>query len=422
MTQNIRKCLFATFLICSRALAGEPIAMIQAIALSQTKSPEIRGLQNQFESADAKMRMALAPSEPNLTVGFNDFLQPLNLNSVSSTVYQITQPLGFPGKAFLNRAALSDQAQAVQNQLRSVQLQVAYNVKQAYYNLGLAQKNLLLNADQNMAYEKILAVAKRRYEGGQTSQVDYINAQVALLNNQNDLIDLRSAEKVARAQLNVLIWNPPDTPIEVTPIEMTYPTAIDENEAISKMLANRPEVRAAQYQATASNKVVRLAWMSILPDFQLMVGTTNYNYGPASPVANLPDSPTRTYMASLQLTVPLWFLLNEREAIVGATHDRAVTEANLDGVYNQSKVALITTLSQISALESKIANYEKHLLPLSNQSFNLALTSYSSGKIDFQTLADTASARRTIRKDYAAAVVNFRLNYATYGQLIGEDL
>lgn len=402
---------------------ASPILPIEdAMSLAIVNSPDVQSLENQFESVSAKKRAALAPSEPYFNITFNDIIQPYDFSTAASEVFQFTQPFGFPGKAFLNRAVLSDQSEAIYAQLNASKLQVSYNVKQAYYGLSLAQKNIGINADQKAAFKQILAVAKRRYEGGQTSQVDYINSQVALISNENDLIDLHAAEKVARAQLNVLLKRSPDAPLSVAPIRMIDHPMIQEDEAISKMLQNRPEIKAAQFQARASHKSYQLAWMSLLPDFQLMIGTTFYLIPAASPFSGWPTYPTHTYTASIQFTVPLWFLFNEREAIVAASHDRAAAESNLNGVFNQSKTALENAIAQVNSLRAKLDNYEKHLLPLSDQSFNLALQNYGTGKIDFQTLASTAFARKGIRREYYTAVVNYLMNYATYGQLIGEDL
>jgi len=327
----------------------------------------------------------------------------------------------------LNRSQLSDQEDSLSYQMRALRLQVSTNIKQAYYALSLAQTNIQLNEDTRLAYERILAIARRRYEGGQTTQVDFLNAQIALLSNQNDLADLKTAERVARVQLNVLLRNEPDTPLEIDPIKMNYHPNIEVGEAISKMLENRNEIKSARSQATAADKAYKLAWMSGLPDFQLFAGTSFYRQTYASPYSNAPDAnangfPTHTYSFGVQFTVPIWFLLNEREVIVGASHDRAAADANLDIVYNQSKVALETAVDTVNSYASKIENFEKHLLPLVEQSFNIALVNYSAGKIDFQTLSDTATARRAQKQSYYQAVSNYLTNYASYGQLIGEDL
>lgn len=147
-------------------------------------------------------------------------------------------------------------------------------------------------------------------------------------------------------------------------------------------------------------------------------------YSGAAPVPGYSDPawPTRTYMAGVQFTIPLWFMFNERAVIAGASYDRAAAERNVDMVNNQSKVALETAVDMLHSTRTKIEKFEKHILPLSDQSFKLALTDYSSGRIDFQTLADTATSRRQARLNYSTAVVTYLTTYATYEQLIGEDL
>jgi outer membrane protein TolC len=421
--------MLALVLVIGRteAARGEALTLAAAIERAQAASPDIRQLEEQYSSASAKKRQALSPAEPSLTLGFND-LTDFTLGTATSNVYTLTQTLGFPGRALLNRSALSEQSEAVNSQLKSMRLQVSSNVKQAYYGLALARKNIQLNNDQRLSYERILAIAKRRYETGNSAQVDYLNAQVQLLQNENDLTDLQSAERAALTQLDVLLGVPAQTPFEVVEVQPVDRPAVDLDTAEKKMLANRNEIQAAQHQLEASGKSYALAWMSLLPDFQLSAGTTFYNVQSASPLSNTPAAgagaayPTHTYLAGLQIQIPLWFLFNEREAIVGASHDRAAAEANLSVVYEQSRNALVTAVESINSNRVKIDNYQRHMLPMAEQSLNLALISYGAGKVDFQTLADTAAARRQIRLAYANAIVSFLNSYATYGTLIGEDL
>lgn len=416
--------LGAFFLVAAPALAAS-LSLPDAVRVALEKSPDVRALENQVESAHARKRQALAPAEPSFQATSQDMLGAFRLSAPTSTVYQISQTVGFPGRALLNRAALSEQAQAVGAQLKATRLQVAANVKQAYYQLALARKNIELNNEQRNSYTRILAIAKRRYESGAITQVDLLNAQTTLYSNDNDLADLTASERQARGQLNVLLGNAPGTPLEVDALPKRIHPKVDFEKALQTMIENRAEIQAAKHQVNASEKTQKLAYMSLLPDFQLAAGTTFYNVPGASPLSsfmnNAPEA-NHTYMAQVSIAIPIWGLFNEREAIVAATHDWQAAEANLDSLFNQSKVALQTAVESLESLRTKIENSEQRILPLAEQSFNLALTNYSSGKIDFQTLQDTASARRSYKRDYASNLVSYLNAYTTYGQLIGEEL
>ena len=400
-----------------RALSKE-LNLSEAVRQALVQSPDLKVLQSQVESLKSKASQALSLSEPTVGVQFNDMDRAFNSGNPGSTVYLFSQPLGFPGKALVNRSSLSEQAQGVYFQLKSKELEIANSVKISYYQLAQAEKNILLNHEQKDSFERILAIAKRRYEAGGITQVDFLNAQIALYTTSNDLADLESTKRSALTQLNISIGNDPETELEVKPLHVAIKPFIAFKDVQEKMMQNRFEIKTAQHQAAAAEKNFSFAKMSLLPDFQITLGQTQYNYQTASPVNPL----TTTYTAGIQMTLPLWSLFNERHGIHAASQDRAAALANVDSVSRLSRIALDGALESLKTLQKKIETYEKHLLPLSEQSFNLALISYSSGKIDFQSLADTASARRGIKRDYYSLLVNYALGYSSLGQLVGEDL
>jgi len=397
------------------------LTLSEVLTIARENSPDISALRNQMESAQAKARQALSPSEPSFSLSYNDMDQFTGFAGRASSVYSISQPLGFPGKAWMNRAAQTKQARAIESQMKAMELQVMANVKTAYYQLSLAQQNKLLNRQQKEYYERILAIAKRRYESGAITQVDLLNAQVSLYSTDNDLSDLQAAEKSAEAQLNVLLKAPTDSPLAVEPITMHAHPHIEREEAEKRMVENRFEIKAARLQSAAADNLHSLAWMGLLPDFQLTAGTTYYNIPTASPLTGTTNN-THTYYVGVQITLPIWFLFNERESIESTSKDRAVAEANVYSILNQSRASLVSTLESINSNEKKIHNYEQHLIPLAEQALNLALINYSAGKIDFQALSDAATTRRNTKRDYLVAVTNYLVGYAQLSQLLGEEV
>jgi cobalt-zinc-cadmium efflux system outer membrane protein len=421
--------------ICATKSLADILKLNNAIELAKSLSPELRSLYNQVESAEARGRQALAPSEPTLSISYNDLDKSFNVPNSGSTVYQITQPIAFPGKALVNHSAIAHQAQSIFYLLKAKELDVAHSVKTAYFNLILAKRNIELNSETKSSYERILAIAKRRYEAGAITQVDLLNAEIALYSSENDLADLESAEKIARGMLNSYIGRGADFPTAIESLDSVRRSPMPEiniSDAQNTMLFHRPEIKSASEVLEAANKSYALAKMSLLPDFQLTLGTTKYNLLAANPVSSgmfpsgspdgSPNYSSQTYMVGIQASIPLWGLFNEKEAISAAAHDRAAAESNLSTLHIQSNLAIQSAIESLKTLNTKILNYENHLLGLSEQSLRIALASYSSGKIDFQTLADSAAARRQIRHDYYGLIVNYLTSFSAYGQLLGEEL
>lgn len=419
---NTFRTLVLLSLIFTWPAFAEVLTLQKAVEQAKTYSPDLRSLRSQYESARAKTALALAPYEPTLGVIYNDMTSAFQNGNAGSTVWQVSQTIGFPGKALIFRSALSNAAEAAHAQLKAMELQVTTNVKTAYMQLAQAQQNIQLNQEQRQSFERILEIAKRRYESGAIPQVDLLNAQVSLYSNSNDVSDLTAAEQTALTQLNVLLGNPDDTSLTLETFKVTkYPFPTFDH-ALNKMVENRNELRAARYLVRAAEDTLKGAKYSLLPDFQLTAGMTHYNIAGASPLATAYPDVNTTYLFGAQIVVPLWFIFNERQTIVGAARDRATADANLQILLNQSRVSLKQTLESLRATAFRLENCELHLLPLSEQALRLALINYSAGKIDFQTLVDTASSRRNIRRDYFAAVVNYMTTHSTLGQLMGEEL
>ena len=392
-----------------------------AIKQATEYSPDIKSIEEQIKTAEAQKRQAFAPSDPTASVSYNDTGSLFSPGTAASTVYQVSQPVAFPGKAFVNHNVANAQVKALKEQSKAMRLQVASNVKQAYYQLSLARKNLELHKELQEDYKEILAIAKRRYEAGSITQVDYLNAQVTLYSDLNSVKDLESAENNARVQLNILIGGHPEDAVDVADLHFENKPPVEKGEAIEKMMANRAEIAASRAQLEGTEYSYTLAKMSLLPDFQLIGGTTNYNIPGATPLSNT-SGHNKTYTVGLQMTIPLWAPVNERETINAAEHNKVAAEDNLRSLIDQSRNNLSMTIDSIHALTTKLENYEKHLLPLSERSFKLALTNYSIGKIDFQALSDTAIAKRSMQSDYNTAIANYLTAYSTYGQFIGKDL
>ncbi len=134
-----------------------------------------------------------------------------------------------------------------------MELQVYGNVKAAYLALAQARENVALNDQQQRSYERILQIAKRRYETGAIPQVDLLNAQVTLYSNANDLSDMKAAEITALAQLNVLIGEPAYKQWQLEPFKANKRKLPSLLEAETKMLNSRNEIKAAELQLSSAD-------------------------------------------------------------------------------------------------------------------------------------------------------------------------
>jgi len=428
----LRAILVALVLAPWGSIRGDSLSLAQAVRDVQEMNPDIHALQEQAESAHQRALQALSPSDPSVSLSSNDLNYlfdwgkqgPGDWSNAGSIVASVNQPFSFPGKAILSFSAGQDQADALSAQVKSMELQVSGNVKNAYYQLAVSLKNLDLNSEQEEIYDQIVAVVKRRYEAGSVTQVDLANAQMAVAMNDSARADLVLAERNARAQLNILLGRPQAAPLEIDPLpEHVSFLDIDRNEALEKLEQRNLQLLSARSQERAASKNYALAWMSLLPDYQISVASNTYNEPSFADASASPVSPIdRSYSVSLAFNFPVWFLFNETRGIAASAHDRAAAQDSLRSEEMQNKTALESALATLDNLKSKLGIYQDQLLPLSELALKMALINYGTAKIGFQDLAAAATALWSTRSTYNSLLASYASAYTNFGQLIGEDL
>lgn len=423
--------LFSVFFSSSAGANPKSLSLNEALDLAKSRNPEVRLLEEQIQSSQAKVRQALAPDTPNLSILWNDKVTLTDFSSRASTMVIFTQPLAFPGKAFVNRSIFDSQTDSLRTQRKSKVLEVTTNVRIGYLQLALAQKSIELGLEQEKWLFRALAIAKKRSKRGTPTELDYLNAEVAYHSNFNNQAELEAAEKNARSQLGILLgFNGEQEfltePLRIHRLALKTLLGLSENfregsdleKARELLLDHNPDILAARHQVKAASRTESLAWMSLLPDFQLSLGYTRYDLPGAGPAPEM----TESYMGFVQMTIPLWGLFNERETIVGASHDRVAAEVSLDLVVRQAGLDLETQLTTLQSLTRTLKSYDRQLLPMAQKAYESALHNFKTGSIDFQTLADAATATRDLQLEYYSNIVRYETALANCAKLLNYEL
>jgi cobalt-zinc-cadmium efflux system outer membrane protein len=404
----------------STTASADVLSLDTAVKLAKDRSPDISNLKHQVLAAEAQARLALAPSDPVVSLNNGDTNQAFDWQTECESQLGLTQAFNFPGEALVSYSATMDQAKSLKSQMRATEMTVSANVKSAYYQLALARKNIDLNKEQEQILEQIVSIVKRRYEAGSVTEVDVANSQMSQYQNQASLADLVLAAKTSQIQLNVLLGRPAESEIEVEPLP--DPAAIpmvDRASALEKMTRLNPQIQSNAFLASQARKNYTLAWMGLLPNFTVGVSDNNY-YLHNFDYVDYPEVQTHTF--NITASVPMWFFLNETQNIVANSHNRDSAQASLDSQVQQSKSALFTAIDTLEDNAAKLVLYKDHLLPLSEMTLKLALTNYGTGKIQFEDLAAAAAGLWGNRSAYYTLLQGYVSQYTQYGQLVGEEL
>lgn len=398
-----------TLLDSAFASAPPPSLMLsQAIEIARSVNPELRTLLAERDSTLAKERQARAPAEPLFDFGIGDLAA--GPESSGLRTYQLTQALGFPGKAAAAARSLELDAASLDQRIRAKELEITRLVKTVFYQLALEQEKLDLNTQRHASFERILAVGRRRFVKDTTTEVEFLNTQATLKRIDNERQDLITGLKSSRVALDLLLASPPGTPIEIViPAPPKKLPAFDDAEAQAirgKFALSNPLLRDFQFETQAAQNRVTEARRAYLPDFKFSGGTNNLH----------------AYAGIIEVTVPIWFWWNEKSGVAAAAATAAAKEADVALRRNTLLTTLEGKLASLQALGKKLGNYQSTLIPDSRRAFEVALRNYRFGKVDFPTLIASAEAEASSRLEYDTLLTEYRTLEAELEEMLGGSI
>ena len=253
-------------------------------------------------------------------------------------------------------------------------------------------------------------IARARYGSGLTPQQDVIKAQTELTSLRTDLVMLTSERRQAAARLNGVLARPADAPLAEPRELRPLPQRALDFAALTRSAGERsPTLAVNTAQITAAERSAQLMRASRIPD--LGVGLAVIQQG-----TRLTD-----YEVMLEVNIP-WQAdviranVNEAQAMSdAAAARREATVAQLQSELGQNWAALEALSEQGDIVRST-------LLPQVQLTFESALASYQTGRVDFSTLLDAQRQVRRTRLDLLKIELDQQMRLAEIERIVGEDL
>ena len=275
----------------------------------------------------------------------NDSLSLLNPSFSSNLQFTVTQPLLKNFGLFPNRAPILiaqrnlKQARAnFQGEVNDVILQIVAN----YWNVVLARENLIVQKKSLDEAEKSYEHDKKALGLGALPPLDIYRSQSQVASRRVGVIQAEYSLKQAEDQFRRGVGADLDPAIRVLDLDLTdrpEPTgelpSTDIATALTRALANRPELESVHEQLARDEFSVRLAHNSLKPDLELSGFYTGNGVAGNSPVSSntgIYNSLSQVfhftypaYGATLSLTLPIKNHSGEAnlaDALVSRTRDQ----------------------------------------------------------------------------------------------------
>ncbi len=397
----------------AKPAADSPGATLpELLVWAEQHNPELAAMQHEAEAADARIQPAGALPDPMFSVEWRDIpndsftLAPSQVGSMKYTVAQ-TFPLG--GKRKSKQRVAEAEAEKARWQRSTLSAALQAKLTTAFVQRYQAYQNEMLLKEELMFLREVERVAQIRHANGLTPQQDALKAQIEQTTLKADLIAAATEQRQASAKLNALLGRPANAPLAEPKALPPLPKPAALADAADRALGTNPELLAQAAAITAAQQNQRLVRANRYPDLTVSVS-------PIQVGDRLAD-----WEIMLSVNIPLQQTsrrAQEREAAELAS----AAQLRQDAMANQVQGDLQEQLAGLDAARQQETLIRTSLLPQAELTFQAALASYQTGRVDFTTLLDAQRQMRRARFDQLKALLEQHLRLAEIERLVGAPL
>ena len=395
----MRSSITALFLIlfAAAASAQAPLRLTPAdpaadrlVAEAMANTPEIASSRAGIEAALRRVTPAGTLPDPTISFSYQNDGRNLSLGDMEGSFIGImaSQPLPWPGKLSLARAAAESQAQELSfGASGRTERAIEARVRSAWYDLALAHALEHLIDHHFETARQIEETVRQRYAAGLSFQQDVLRAQVAVARLEEARISQSATIASSVAAIDRLTGRRQDSPVDPH-AELPEPSAIPPAAAvIPAVLARSPELNASRQAIETGGIAVNLARKNFLPDFSVSAGSMYRNGFEMGPM----------WQVGVSVSVPMWIDRRQQNQLEEASARLQARKADADTVAQQLELRTRERLAQLNAAQSIVALYRGKIVPLDELALESALASYTSGKAPFLTVLDALDTLYTDR-------------------------
>lgn len=225
------------------------------------------------------------------------------------------------------------------SQLKTRIMATVAQVAGEYYRLGAFQEDLASKQVSLQLAKKVLADTEARVKAGVMPAMEILNAQFGVSSREKDLIDAEKAVNDQVDLLRLLLQLDSGTDIVTTDKPDRTAYALNEAEAVSKALANRPELEELMSQLKSFELQTSVAKSQTQPNLNLVTSAAltgaDKKYG-------------RNVERTGSMDYPVWS--------IGVQFDYPLGNQAAENDYVKSRLKTDQLMVQIDSLKASIAN------------------------------------------------------------------
>ncbi len=331
-----------------------------------------------------------------------------SLSNAESRKIGILQVLEFPTNYFLRSDVQGSQIKVAGEELNGSINSLRTDVKLNYYNLLLLNELLKTSRENFKIYEDFLFTAEKKYEAGESSNLEVLGARVNKIRFENEIKNLESEIKSSRSEIRTLM----NVGYEITPAEEISFTELKLNKAelLSKAVSNNPELKILNFQKEKFSNKISLSKGELLPDISLkyfrqkISGDNNY------------------WGMEVGLGVPLWFWGQQSGNIKESNYEYKIASGEEEGFRRSLENEINKTFEEYENSLRQVKYFDEQALKEADEILRQSKISYNEGAIGYVEYLQALNIAYETRTQYLNSIYNYNTSIIKLEKLTAGDL
>jgi cobalt-zinc-cadmium resistance protein CzcA len=402
-----------TFIRLYGQAENNKLSLSNALEIGLKQNPELLQSAENINAAKGRFWSGISLPQPQLELSYE--YAPINssLSNYSERTFAISQSFEFPTNYFLRGSKFTKEEESSYQQFLLKEKQVVAEIRTAYNKVLTKQKLLQFAEEYLVISEDFFRKAQIRFNVGEGTNIEQLTARVQLSEAKNKLGIMKNKLAIAFSELNYSLGFGKQN-YESNFILTDSLIYIDHRITIEKLQQileeTNPQIKIAEIESGISSVEKTLAWSSLLPNF-------NLGYFKQSR-----DGDNGFYGASFGISVPLWFLLDQRGIIQEATANESISEAILLQTKNEMNLRLKSAHSDFNNNQQQVMTYVEDILPQAEEAYRSAVKSYDAGELSYIEYMQVKQLLINARENYITALFNYNQTIIVLEEIVGKNL
>jgi outer membrane protein TolC len=388
------------------------LSLRDATERAVARNPQLGAVREGINLQKAQFWRAVAPPSPTVSVNYAFIPTGQNLNAFSERTVEVSQSLDFPTTIYLRGSQATDQIKLAEVEYASTRNEICARTTISYFNVLAKVERLALAKENRSVAEDFAQKSAIRRNVGEGTPLEQLTANVQQAQSRNAVETAVNDLRLARSELGMLIGITEEAEIAGLVLTDTLefrPEASNLDQLMNVAQLTNAQVRAGSFKRDIASTGRALAWSSLLPTLS------------ASYLRQTRDGVTGLYGATFGISIPLWFMFDQRAQVQSASASYAMAEHELESTRHAVTVAVRSAYFEKVNCEQQLRSYEKDVLHQADEILRSAKASYEAGEISY---LEFLQARQTVvqaRSNYIDLLFTYHVAVAKLEQAVGSS-